>query len=181
MNPVPRSILPVLLLALSGAPLLRCSSPTPAGDASVDAPPEDRPAIVDPTLEVGTGQSAWEPLVDGAPVELIHGPQGGYHLFARIREQRLGGDVQVTFRVTPAEGGEPINDPADRIRLLEGRGLLRTAQGWETSSALLVILSRIQGPSEVVGRRFVLEANVAPTGSSAPTSVRRTITIVDET
>jgi len=181
VNPAQRSILPWLLLALSVAPLAGCSSPSPQGDAAVDSPLADRPAIVDPTLEIGIGQSAWEPLADGASVELIHGPQGGYHVFARIREQQLGGDVQVTFRVTPAEGGEPINDPADRIRLLEGRGLLRTAQGWESSSALLVILARIRGPADVVGRRFVLEANVAQTGSSAPTSVRRTVTIVDET
>ena len=181
MNPAPRSILPALLILLSGTAQTRCSSTTPGADASVDLPPTDGSAIVDPTLEVGTGQSAWESLADGASVELIHGPQGGYHLFARIREQRLGSDVQVTFRVTPAEGGDPINDPTDRIRLLDGRGLLHTSQGWESTSALLVILVRIQGPAEVVGHRYVLEANVVATGSTVPTSVRRTITIVDET
>lgn len=154
-----------------------CTSAPTTADAATD----DRPSVVDPLVEIGTGQSSWESLPDGAPVELIHGPQGGYHLFARIREQRLGGDVQVTFRVTPVEGGDPVNDPADRIRLLEGRGLLRTGQGWESSSALLVILTRIRGPSEVVGRRFVLEANVATTGSTAVSTVRRTVTIVDET
>ncbi len=154
-----------------------CASPPTTSDAATD----DRLSVVDPSLEVGTGQSSWESLTDGAPVELIHGPQGGYHLFARIREQRLGGDVQVTFRVTPVEGGEPVNDPADRIRLLEGRGLLRTTAGWESSSALLVILTRIRGPAEVVGRRFILEANVASTGSSTISTVRRTIAIVDET
>lgn len=137
--------------------------------------------IVDPTLELGTGQSSWEPLPEGARVELIHGPQGGYHLFARFRQRQLGGDVQVTFRVFPSGGGEPVNDPTDRIRVLEGRGLIRTSQGWESSSALLVILVQVRNPSEVVGRSFVLEANVTPTGSGATATTRRTITIIDET
>jgi hypothetical protein len=167
------------LLACAGS---GCSDPgvTPA-DAAVDVPRYDSTTIVDPTLDLATGQSSWEPLSDGSPIELIHGPQGGYHLFARLREQQLGGDVQVTFSVTPAEGGAPTNDPTDRIRLREGRGLLRTSQGWETSSALLVILVTVRAPAEVVGRRFVLEATVSPTGSGSSATVRRAITIVDET
>lgn len=182
MNPLTRPILPAFILVLIGAAQVRCSSTTPITDASVDLPLSgDRPAIADPSLDLGAGQSAWEPMPDGSSVELIHGPQGGYHLFARIREQLLGNDVQVTFRVTPIDGGTAINDPSDRIRLLEGRGLLRTSLGWESTSALLVILTAVRSPSEVVGRRFVIEANVAPTGSSAATTVRRIITIVDET
>lgn len=170
---------------LASAALPGCSS-TPVGpdasaDASADAPPVDGSPVTDPTLDLGTGQSSWEALTDGDGVELIHGPQGGYHLFARIREQRLGPDVQVTFRVTPADGGAPINDPSDRVRLLEGRGLLRTAQGWESSSALLVILVAVRSPAEVAGRRFVLEVSVTPSGSSGASTVRRTVTIVDET
>lgn len=175
MNPAHRHVLPALLLALSAGALARCGGGvTPRTDAGVQP-------IVDPTLELGTGQSSWEGLADGASVELIHGPQGGYHLFARIRERGLGADVQVTFRVTPEGGGDPINDPDDRIRLIEGRGLIRSGQGWESASALLVILSRVRGPTEVVGRRFVIEARVAPTGSGAAASVRRTVTVVDET
>ena len=155
-------------------------APTPA-DAAADLPGSDGGVIVDPTLELGTGQSSWESLPEGARVELIHGPQGGYHLFARFRERELGGDVRVTFRVVPVDGGEAINDPTDRIRVLEGRGLIRTAQGWESASALLVILVRVQAPSEVVGRSFVLEANLTHTGSGATATIRRTITIIDET
>jgi hypothetical protein len=159
-----------------------CSAPPlQVSDAAIDAARTDGGTIVDPMLDLATGQSSWEALTDNSTIELIHGPQGGYHLFARLREQQLGGDVQVSFSVTPAGGGAPINDPSDRIRLLDGRGLLRTAQGWETSSALLVILVRTRGPEDVVGRRFVLEAVVTPTGSSSSATVRRIVTIVDET
>lgn len=176
VNPASRHLLPALAFAL-GVACFHCSPGPSPSDA---ATPGDAP-IVDPSLDLGTGQSAWEPIADGDPVELIHGPQGGYHVFARIREERLGGDIQVTFRVTPAEGGSPINDPSDRIHLIEGRGLIRTAQGWETSTALLVILTQVRAPSDVVGRRLVLEANVAQNGSTAPTTVRRTIVVVDNT
>lgn len=178
MNPGPRFLLPSLL---SVTLLAGCSPPAPGADGGTDAGRADRPPVVDPTLELGTGQSSWEDLPEGAPVELIHGPQGGYHLFARIRERQLGGDVMVSFRVTPVDGGDAINDPEDRIRLLESRGLLRTSTGWESSSALLVILTRIRGPSEVVGRRFVLEASATPAGSTAVSTVRRTVLVVDET
>ncbi|MDB4928679.1 MAG: hypothetical protein JWM10_1163 [Myxococcaceae bacterium] len=181
MNPARRRLLPWLVSLLLGAGSGCSDAPPPSPDAAVDAPRFDGAIIVDPTLDLATGQSSWEALADGAPIELIHGPQGGYHLFARIREQGLGADVQVTFRVTPADGGAPLNDPTDRIRLLEGRGLLRTSQGWESSSALLVILVAIRAPAEVVGRRFVLEAVVSPTGSGSSATVRRTIMIVDET
>lgn len=173
------SLLPAALICLAGG--FGCAGPDPGRDASADGESTDRQPVVDRALEVGTGQSFWEPLPDGAAMELIHGPQGGYHLFARIRQQALGGDVQVTFRVTPVEGGEALNDPTDRVRLIENRGLIRTGAGWESSSALLVILTRIRGPSEVVGRRLVLEASVTPTGTAVPSTVRRTITVVDET
>ena len=37
-------------------------------------------------LELGSGQLAWEPLrPTGNRLELIHGPQGGYHVFGRVR------------------------------------------------------------------------------------------------
>lgn len=177
MNPGLRHLLPAAVLGLAAGASSGCSDVTPPADAA----PPDRPQVVDPSLELGTGQSFWEPLPDGAAMELIHGPQGGYHLFARIREQSLGGDVNVTFRVTPVEGGEALNDPSDRIRLIENRGLLRTGAGWESSSALLVILTRIRGPSEVVGRRLILEASVTPNGTTSTSAVRRTITVVDDT
>ena len=153
-------------------------------DATVGWPGPDATAadggIVDPGLELGTGQTDWESLVPGSTVELIHGPQGGYHVFARIRESRLGGDVRVAFRATDADGGRVLNDPTDEIHLLEGRGLLRTAAGWETSNALLVILVQVHAPGDVVGRTLVLEADVIPAGATTPSSVRRVVTVVDD-
>lgn len=142
----------------------------------------------DPTFELGTGQLGWETLPPfGGRAELIHGPQGGYHIFGRVRYTGLSPDVRVWFRVTPVEGGAPLNDPTDRIRLyydvntMTSRGLLRTAAGWESSNALLVILVNIQGPAGVVGRRFRFEAFAQAAGSDAIATTEREITIVDKT
>jgi hypothetical protein len=39
-------------------------------------------------LEVGTGSSDFEALTDGQSVQIIHGPQGGYHVWAALRASR---------------------------------------------------------------------------------------------
>lgn len=33
-----------------------------------------------PTLQIGLGLTGYEPMEEGAPFPLIHGPQGGFHL-----------------------------------------------------------------------------------------------------
>lgn len=55
-----RALLPLVLL------LGACDDPCKAG-------PE-------PTLQTGTGLLDFTPLADGDPVELVYGPQGGYHV-----------------------------------------------------------------------------------------------------
>lgn len=137
-------------------------------------------------MDLGTGQLSWEPLdtTGGTRVELIHGPQGGYHLFGRVRYTSLGPDVYVRFRVTPVDGGSPLNDPAERIHLIEGRGLARAGNGWETPNAQLVVLVNIQNPDAVVGRRVRFEVSVAPSPGLETTPalrVSREVLIVDDT
>jgi hypothetical protein len=135
-------------------------------------------------LELGTGQLYWEDVLPtGSRLELIHGPQGGYHLFGRVRFSGIVAPVRLVFRVTPLAGGAPINTPTDSVALTPGRNLLPASNGqWETPGAQLVILTTITTPTSVVQRRFVLEATVTAIespGQSVTTS--REITIVDDT
>ncbi len=173
MNRPAFSVVP-LVFALAG-----CPSPKPPDDAAGDA------IVALGTADLGTGQLAWEPLApSGTHVELIHGPQGGYHIFGRVRFDRLGPDVYVRFRVTPSAGGAPLNDPTERVHLVEGRNLMRTAAGWEAANAMLVVLTAVHGPAEVVGRSFRLEATITPSPAVPETpgvTVSRDIVIVDET
>ncbi len=167
------------LLRIGLVPLvtaLACS-PAPAPvDAAVDVP------ITGAVVELGTGQLSWEDIPpSGARVELIHGPQGGYHIFGRVRFESMGDMVTVRFRVTPVAGGAPVNNPEDGIRLSPGRGLLPTSRGFESASALLVVLTEIRDPTPVVGRRFRFEALVTSADGARTVTAAREVTIVDET
>lgn len=166
--------------------LLGCgTAATPAdGGAPRDVPSfEGSVDVGSALLELGTGQLQWEPLnPSGNRLELIHGPQGGYHVFGRVRYRQLGPDVYLSFRVVPVEGGPPVNDPAARIRLREARGLVRVGSDtWETSSAQLVILEAIRGPMDVVGRRFRLEMTVQRFDGPETVSGSVEIEIIDKT
>ena len=131
-------------------------------------------------LELGTGQTSWETLPPyGATVELIHGPQGGYHFWGRYRFNGFPPDVSVSFVVTPIEGGDAINDPTNRVHRLDQRGLVRTDSGWECAFPELVILTTIHAPSDVVGRRFRWQILMQNTATHQYATAEREITIVD--
>lgn len=55
-----------------------------------DAPADDGCLPGDaPTLDLGAGASAYEPLDDGDTVELIHGAQGGFHVVIALDGEGL--------------------------------------------------------------------------------------------
>ena len=65
--------MPLLLIVLLG-----CGAESnPASD------PE--PPAVPPAIEMGTGEWDWEPLEDGQEIDVIQGPQGGFHLLGSVR------------------------------------------------------------------------------------------------
>ncbi len=79
---------------------------TPSGDddddTTVGDDDDDTTSVVDedpcvppgdPTLEIGLGLSGFEPLPEGEPFPLIHGPQGGYHLEVGLRATNLVQDA----------------------------------------------------------------------------------------
>ncbi|MFO0647413.1 MAG: hypothetical protein U0326_14330 [Polyangiales bacterium] len=159
--------------------LAACGDTKPPGDV----PPVDGSVVT--AVDLGTGQLYWEPLAaTGTHVELIHGPQGGYHIFGRVRFTAPTSDVYVGFRVTPTAGGAALNDPTERLHLVEGRGLMRTATGWESTSALLVVLVNIRGPAEVVGRAVRFETTITPSPATPETpsaAASREVLVVDKT
>ncbi len=163
--------------------VLGCGGAADAPDATVPrdatpAPPGDGAAAVE--LELGTGQSAWMDLpATGGRTELIHGPQGGYHVFGRVRFRGFDPDVLLTFRVEPAEGGPALTTDESLGRMLR-RGLVQTAAGYESSSPELVILTAIRGPTEVVGRMFNLSVSVRDRATDRVMTASRVVTIVDE-
>ena len=77
--------------------------------------------------DLGTGFRGWESIAPtGTRVELVHGPQGGYHIYARIRQTGLGPDVNVSFSVRPMGSTMAIND-TQPLRRRDRSGLVRAA------------------------------------------------------
>jgi hypothetical protein len=69
-------------------------------------------APVEPAIDLGTGEFAFEPLVEGGEILVVHGPQGGYHLLGSVRTVGLNaGDPDVL--------GSPEN-PTVTFRALRG-------------------------------------------------------------
>lgn len=124
-----------------------------AGGAPVDAAPEascDTAAIT-----LGSGQDVWQELpCVGARVELVMGPQGGWHVYGRVRMRGVAPDVFLTFSLTPEAGGAPVNLANETVRRMERRGLIRVGDTYESSAGELVILADGVRPPDVVGRRF---------------------------
>jgi hypothetical protein len=168
-----------LLVALASS--VACSGETnPVNaprDASSEVAVDAAPGV---SVELGSGGPAWQSLpTDGSgQCEIVHGPQGGYHIFGRARIHGLPPDVYVTYRVLTADGARLLTDDRDRLRRMVGRGLLQTSAGLESTSGELVILM-VQGPAEVVGQRFRFEVRVQDANGTAMTSDVREVTIVD--
>ncbi len=132
-------------------------------------------------LELGTGLEAWQSVAPtGDRVELVHGPQGGYHILGRYRFDGFMPDVFAYFRVTPVEGGAPVNTPTVRLHRTSTAGLTRVESGYQSTYAELVIFTQISFPTEVVGRRFVWELVLEEVSSGRFATTRREITVVDD-
>lgn len=91
-------------LALSSALLLQaaCGGEEAASD-------EARPAWClpgPPSVEVGTGLSAFVAVEPGGDVPIVSGPQGGSHVWISGRTRGLGPSGLVEYGVTDADSGE---------------------------------------------------------------------------
>ncbi len=153
-----------------------CDGGGGAPDATVHGDATYPTEAGDPTVVLGTGQENWEDIPPSGLVQLIHGPQGGYHVFGRVRLRNFTPDVYVSFRVTPEDGGALINseEPVHRV---DRRGLVQVGDGYESSAPELVILTQIDEPAQVVGQRFILQATVRENVTRRMATTQRDILI----
>ncbi len=152
-----------------------CSSSVPIdGGAPADAP------VGEARVELGSGERAWQalPLDGSGACELVHGPQGGYHIYGRVRYSGLPSDVSVWFRVTALDDGATLTNDGDRLRRVLGRGLAQTATGYESVTGELVIL-QIAGPAQAAGRRVRFDVRVVDAAGGLMATDAREVTIVD--
>ncbi len=62
-------------------------------------------AAEEASVSVGGGDTTYEPLSDGDPAMIVHGPQGGWHLLASARVRNTLNRVTITYtaKVLPEE------------------------------------------------------------------------------
>ncbi len=78
-----------------------------------------------PTVEIGTGMFAFEPLVAGQELDLIAGPQGGYHfiLHARMRGMKAGDPRRLDGPENPTTLFAVEDASGRRVDIVEVRNL----------------------------------------------------------
>lgn len=123
-------------------------------DAVVDAPPSG------PRVELGTGTTSFLPISQsGAPqIDLVLGPQGGWHIHASVRLYEMDVDRCYLLYELRNRAGEVANYPAEII--LSERRLVREGNHWLRSGDFVIL--DITMPDDVVGETMTLEVSARP-------------------
>ena len=151
-----------LLAALAAAVSFGCGPSLPT-----EAPP--------PSIEIGTGTDSFIPILDGEDIELIAGPQGGWHIEAAIRFQSVDpNSLKLTYEIHEPDQTLILNFAA--IRLLDS-GLVKREGEFYVRAGDIVIL-RIQTPAEIVGKEVEFDLTAEPQSGTVLKDRRRLI-IVD--
>jgi hypothetical protein len=123
----------IALVAIAG-----CSGDEQTGDTGPNLPP---------MVEIGTGETEFVPLEDGDEVDIIFGPQGGYHFNTSIRVQGI-------------HPGDPdhLDDPDNPLTVL--RAFLDGEQIDLDASTYKQGIDPVPGEPgvyQMIGRRLILD------------------------
>jgi hypothetical protein len=70
------------------------------------------------STSIGTGELEWEDLSDNAPLTMVHGPQGGWHMLGSVRVCGSRNVVTIHYTITHDESGTVISDNLYRVALV---------------------------------------------------------------
>ena len=148
----------------------------------VEGPPSPRLRVVGseeeitkPWIDLGGGQVSFVDLEDGAAVELVAGPQGGWHLDVSLKMGGFAPSGQtLSYAATTAESGEEVGFPVSVF--LWPMGLLEDGDGWIRVDDRVVL--DIERPDDVVGQQVTITATAVVGGVDVVDT--RTWTVVDE-
>lgn len=130
---------------------------------------------VEPLLELEAGLTECRPLVDGDPVELVAGFQGGWHVDLCVRGEGLAPDgLWLDYEARDPQTGASLS--YETQALLGENNVLWTDEGWLRLGDRVVF--DIEAPEQVVGSEVCLFVEVD--GESWSGEDSRCVTIVDE-
>ena len=72
-----------------------------------------------PRVEIGTGDSTSETLVEAEPVVMVHGPQGGWHMLGSVRTHSMHNIIEVHYTVTDVDSGVRVSDNNYRVAVVQ--------------------------------------------------------------
>lgn len=160
--------------------LCLCLALSSCGDDDTGTDPDMRVssdlAGAEPRLEIGTGVTSFVDIDDGAEVELVNGPQGGWHVDVTLRLYDVD-PQELTMRI---EGYDVATDASIGIpieRVLTERRVQAEGDHWLRLGDQLIFA--IDAPDEVVGTDVRVEARITtPEGASA--RAQKVVHVIDE-
>lgn len=100
--------------------LVSCTSSDDTGPGADTDTGTDPACFADePTAEIGTGETDFEPLVEGQTVYMQHGAQGGEHILGSIRLWHMSQIVTVHYTITREDDGSLVSDQTFRVAMIE--------------------------------------------------------------
>lgn len=125
-----------------------------------------------PALVLGTGETAFVEVADGGELELIHGPQGGWHVIVAARLSGFDPDGMV-LTLGVYEGDTTL---IELPMAIAGRRLVRDGLAYLKLNDFMIF--DIVGPDEIVGHEVEVRA-VIRSGEVVIAMDSLQITVVD--
>jgi hypothetical protein len=138
-------------LALAGCSDEPEPEPVPAGEA-----------------EIGTGMFAFAPLSDGDRLDLVAGPQGGFHFIVHARMRGLSpGDARQDLPANPTTWFRALDEDGNRVDIPEVRQLGYAPQpgteGWYILSSGRILFIENAAAPRLYGRPVTIEVQIRDT------------------
>ncbi len=171
-----RGLLLVIFLLLGGCPSDDMAGDSGGSDAAADAITLDAGSGSGPRVELGTGQTSFVEIPrSGASMEIVAGPQGGWHFYvsARLYDLTVEG-LLLSYRTE--QDGMMISMPVQY--LLSERRLVRDGAGWLRQGDIVVF--DITGPEDVVGELVDVFVVAEPPDGPPVMDSRMGVLVVDE-
>lgn len=142
--------------------------------ACVGPPSGGTPAV--PAIQLGTGATSFQALENGSSLEVISGPQGGWHLnvAARISGMEPEG-IQLSYEVRRPGGSTPINFRS--VSTLSRRSVVETQPGVFDKLGDRAVLN-IGAPTDVANQDLEVRVQALASDGQGATGVR-TVRVVD--
>ena len=157
-------------------PLLGCAEAAPAPVADAAAPPVDVAVTGPARLELGAGTTRFEALTEGGTIELVLGPQGGWHVDLTARGVNLLPDG-LTLRYEVRDDARPTAWNFPVAAALNARRVVAEGKGWARVGDRAVF--DIRAGAEVTGRSVRITVRAERAGAVVAED-SRAVRVVDE-